>query len=355
MANIAVEARRADAANVGRVLDYLEAHHPSALRLVTTGAPGDDVAMQDACDVVYTLALLGRTDLLTAEGAAAFAISVGRWRLAGGLNAPPGHRQAASVHLTAYVLGSTALWRAAGFDISIELVAAPEWHLHELFDDELRPRWPATWSHHSWRVSHWIGGAPSILLSLHRLAPDRCRTQGVPALADVLAASDALVDGETGLLRAYRSQFLQSMFRAAYRLRHDPQVGDVGGVVHLHWVNYAAGRLPYKAAGALFQRAVALLERTPFIERTPYCLDFDVIQIVRTAAPSPSSLDRERARRLAADISHFFEAGLTADYRLHRLPGALATQHECALITGDRSVDGLDMAPLDIIQAAGWI
>src|SRR5262249_50286767 len=158
---------------------------------------------------------------LSAEGAEAFATSAGRWRLAGGLNAPPGQRQAASVHLTAYVLGSGALWKAAGDDISSELVGASNRRLHELFGDEVRPRWPAKWSHHSWRVSHWIGGAPSILLSLHRLAPDRCRTQGVPALADVLAASDALVDGETGLLRAYRSRFLQSMFRAAYRLRHD--------------------------------------------------------------------------------------------------------------------------------------
>jgi len=82
-----------------------------------------------------------------------------------------------------------------------------------------------------------------------------------------------------------------------------------------------------------------------------------VIQIVRTASPSPAALSglRSRARQLAEDISTFFETGLTHEYGLHRLPGALATQHECALITGDRTVHGLEMAPIDIIPAAGWI
>src|SRR5262249_4903419 len=140
-------------------------------------------------------------------------------------------------------------------------------------------------------------------------------------------------------------------------LRHDPEAGDVGGVVHLHWVNYAAGRMPYKAAGALFQRAAALLARTPFIERTPYCLDFDVIQIVRTASPSPAALSdlRSRARQLAADIWVFLERGLTPQSGLHRLRGAFPAKQEWALIPGDRRVQGREMAPIDIIPAAGWI
>ncbi len=343
--------------NADRVLAYLRRHHPGALSLVTAGTSADEVPAQDVNDVVYALWLIGRSDLITSDGAAAFAAHADRLRLAGGLNAPADPRQTASVHLTAYILGAANLLQAAGHDVSPAFAAAGDWRLHELFDEDLMPRWPAKWSHHSWRVSHWIGGAPSILLSLNRLAPERCREAGVPLLADVLAASDALVDGDTGLLKAYRSRLLQSLFRGVYRIRHDPEVGDIGGIVHLHWINYAAGRLPYKAAGALFDRAVALLERTPFIERTPYCLDFDVIQIARTAATSaaPTGDLRARAQRLAADLSAFFETQLTGDYGLHRLPGALAAQHECALITGDREVRGLDTAPLDIIRAAGWI
>jgi hypothetical protein len=344
--------------NGDRILAFLGEHHRAALKLVTEGSLSDDVSAQDANDVIYTLWLIGRTELLTAKGVSAFAANVGRWQLAGGVNSPISGARAASVHLTAYVLGTTTLLRAAGHDVATEIITGKAWRLHELFDDELRPRWPVKWSHHSWRVSHWIGGAPSILLSLLRLVPERCQAQGAPVLNDVLSASDALVDADTGLLKTYRSRLLQSLFRTAYRIRHDPAAGDVGGVVHLHWINYAAGRMPYKAGDALFARAAALLARAPFIERTPYCLDFDIIQIVRTASPSPAALTgalQDRARRLAADLSSFFEKGLTRDYRLHRLPGALAAQHECALITGDRTVPGLGLAPLDTIRAAGWI
>jgi hypothetical protein len=344
--------------NIDRILAYLLEHHPAALKLVTEGTLNSDVSAQDANDIIYTLWLIGRTELLTAKGVSAFAAHVGRWQLAAGVNSPIHNGRSASVHLTAYILGTTALLRAAGHDVASEIITGKQWRLHELFDDKLRPRWPTKWSHHSWRVSHWIGGAPSILLSLRRLVPERCRAQGAPVVDDVLSATDALVDDETGLLRTYHSRFLQSLFRAAYRIRHDPAAGDVGGVVHLHWINYATGRMPYKAGDALFARAAALLTRTPFIERTPYCLDFDIIQIVRTASPSPAALTgglQARARRFGADIASFFETGLTRDYRLHRLPGALAAQHECALITGDRTVQGLGIAPLDTIRAAGWI
>jgi hypothetical protein len=37
------------------------------------------------------------------------------------------------------------------------------------------------------------------------------------------------------------------------------------------------------------------------------------------------------------------------------LPGALATQHEAALIVGAARVEPLGIAPIDIIKRAGWI
>src|SRR5262249_8290618 len=135
MANIAVESRDPAASSAERVLAYLDRHHPDALNLVIRGEPAGDLSIQDASDIVYSLALLGRTDLLTAEGAAAFATLARRWQLAGGLNTPAGQHRPASVHLTAYLLGSAALWRATGYDMSSELVGAPKWRLHELFDE----------------------------------------------------------------------------------------------------------------------------------------------------------------------------------------------------------------------------
>ncbi len=339
-----------------KVLAYLETHHAPALRLVTQGAPVDGVALQDACDVVYSLVLLGRADRLTREGAEAFAALTRTRRLAGGLNVAASDATPAIVHLTAYALGALALYRDAGHDVSAEALDAPRFDWGALFHAEGLPKWPAQWSHHGWRVSHWVGGAPSILFNLHRLAPQRA--QGAPALAAVLQAADGVIDPRTGLLKCYRSDLAQKLFRALYRLRHDPDAGDVGGVVHLHWVNWASGRMPYKATAELFARAKAVYARKPFIEAVPYCLDFDVIQIVRTAAPSPSDLDagvKARARAFMDDVAQFLETRLDGAYAVHKLPGALATQHEAALILGEARVAPLGTPAVDIIKLAGWI
>jgi hypothetical protein len=168
-----------------------------------------------------------------------------------------------------------------------------------------------------------------------------------------------LIDRDTGLFRAYRIEAVQKAFRAFYRLRHDPDMADLGGVAHLHWGNYAAGRLPYKAAPALFDRTWSLLDqRRPFMESVPYCLDFDVLHLARTAIPD----DDHRATALEArvcdfadDINEFYATRLDGDYALHKLPGGLAALHECALTAGAATVPGLDIAPVDVAREACWI
>ncbi len=234
-------------AEAERAMSYLELYHGPALALVSRGEPSDGAPLQDACDVAYSLVLLGRSDMLSEAGARAFVALASRQRLAGGLNTPTTDApQRANVHLTAYVLGVLALYKAAGHDVASTLLDAPAWAFGELFDATGRPRWPKKFSHHAWRVSHWIGGAPSILFNLWRLVPERCAALGAPALDTVLDAADTLIAAKTGLLNCYRSDLLQALFRSAYRIRHDPDAGDIGGVVHLHWVGYAKGRLPYK-------------------------------------------------------------------------------------------------------------
>ena len=179
----------------------------------------------------------------------------------------------------------------------------------------------------------------------------------MPRVRDVLSSTDSLISERTGCLRAYRSELVQNLFRQAYRMRHDPDAGDVGGIVHLHWVNHAENRLPYRSAPALHARAWALMQRTPFIESVPYCLDFDVVQIVRTSVPGttlPVPVIR-RAERYASDILQFMQGRLDPSYALHKLPGALATVHECALICGRQDAFGLAPKPVDIIREAYWL
>ncbi len=313
--------------------------------------------LQDLCDALYTLVLLDAVDGVAPTAPAAFARAVSNRRLAAGLSRSGADAEPANVHLTAYVLGTLALLAALGHDLHDEVLPGAGWRLGEIIDEATgRPRWPQAWSHHSWRVSHWVGGACSIIASLERAMPERLAQHTRHGGRAVLAAADALIDPRTGFLKCYRSDLLHRLFNAAYKLRHDPLAGEVGGVVHVHWVNHALGRSPFKGADGLYRAAMRLLERQPFIERTPYCLDFDVVQIARVAGPAqPDEALRKRAVRFAADLAAFFAQPRPDGYTLHRLPGALATWHECALIAGEAHVAGLDTPTVDIVKAAYWI
>ena len=195
--------------------------------------------------------------------------------------------------------------------------------------------------------------------------PEACKASGAPSIGSALDAADRLIDERTGILKCYRSRLLQMAFRQVYRLRHDPLLGDIGGVVHVHWVNHAEDR-GFKAGDQLFERAQdAMFARRPFMESVPYCLDFDVVQIVRTAMPVDLPRDgrdalNERASAYADDIASFLDASLGADYALHKLPGALATIHECALIDTSISLARLGLStqgdrPKDIMKDTSWL
>jgi hypothetical protein len=329
-----------------KIAQYLDAHERAAVQ-----EPNGSDEILDLADRIYARYLLGMAPRAADSQALLWVLRHGALAGLKGVQAP------LKVHLTAYVLGAANLLAEGGSGTQMDAaIAGRDWDLNLILDSKHLPRWPWYFSHHSWRVSHWIGGAPSILRSLWRRIPDRSRELGFPTVGTVLDACDRLVDERTGLLRAYRSTLLQLAFRNLYRLRHDPDAGDVGGIVHLHWVNYAEGRMPYRGNEALHRRAWAVMQKAPFLEETPYCLDFDIVQIVRTSAkePFPHAI-RLRAERYLDDLVRFFDAGLSDGYRLHRLPGALATMHECAMLTGNTSVAGLSIPPIDIIKAANWI
>jgi hypothetical protein len=77
--------------------------------------------------------------------------------------------------------------------------------------------------------------------------------------------------------------------------------------------------------------------------------------MVRTTATGPAGAAvRERAGEYAAAIADYL-AQIAPREPLHRLPGALAALHECALIGNEPEVLGLGVPPIDIIQAAGWL
>lgn len=340
----------------GNVLSYLDRTARAALSFWTVPRSSAAPDMLSACDALYSLKLIGRMDLLAWDAGTRFAALLSGYTLAGGIG--KGSGQALGVHKTAYALGVLNLLAAHGQPVQHDALRAHGWLNHELLDARHRPRWPWYFTHHAWRVGHWIGGIPAIVLSLWRLVPELAAQNRLPSPSVVLRSSDTLIDGKTGLFRAYKLPALQRAFRGLYRFRHDPDAGDLGGIAHLHWGNYAAGRLPYKAAPALFDRTWSLLQRRPFMESVPYCLDFDIAHLARTSIPDGDRRGKQlraRMRDYAGDIGDFYDTRLDDGYALHKLPGGLAALHECALAEDLHEVPALGVAPVDVAREAYWI
>ena len=312
------------------------------------------IPLQDHADIVYTFAMLDMADQIPADAAEKYAAHLADLRLfARAEGKLPASGKPVNAHLTAYLLAAVRLLEQHG-----KLVPPPAlytgWQLDQLIDKRKVPLWPWPWTHHIWRVSHWIGGIPSILLHLAHSGHVKWATEDL--VQEVLSASEKhIIDVRTGLLRPYRVQLIQNIFRALYRLRHDPDLGDLGGVVHILWVYHALGR-PYAGADALRLAAERELARNrPFMEDVPYCLDFDVIQLERTVVDEAPAEVKARAAEFVDDTVAFFCKPVASTYSLHKIPGALASIHECAWLTGEARVRGIDVPRIDIIKRAYWL
>jgi hypothetical protein len=338
------------------ILSYLTTHHAEPLAFWQKAVPASSASLEALCDVLYSLHLAGLADEIDPEAPALFADVLAARPLPGwAATDGAGGGDSVSIHNCAYAFGVLNLIRPRHGDYYVRAVGNRTLRAADLIDERGRPRFPRWLTHHHWRVSHWLGGVPSILWSVgHSSHPASVDARGL-ALRALEAADTWLASGD-GFIKLYWFEPAQQLFRAAYRLRHDPELGDVGGLAHIHWINHAAGR-PYLAADRVLDRTSAVFrQRRPFMEGRPYCLDFDVVQLVRTAGEQTGGLsdgDAARASEMMGDLETFFGSALSADYALHKLPGALATYHECATICAIATMPF--GPPRDIIRDAFWI
>lgn len=309
------------------------------------GSP-DEISPQDHADIVYTAVLLNEQHRLSTASSIEFSKHVATLPLFGKSS------KSISAHNTAYILGAVRLLEKSGKSTPPKELY-DGWSLDLLVDSQNLPKWPRLWSHHSWRVSHWIGGIPSILLHLAKSGKvDWATTE---KLNEVLESCERnVIDKKTGLIKAYKSNLLQGIFRKLYSLRHDPKIADIGGVVHILWIYHAIGR-PYISPQNLDAYVKPHLSRAPFMEKVPYCLDFDIFQLLRTLPSAQSSHSIERSKFFINDCFEFFNSPIDPNYTLHKLPGAIATLHECAYIIKSENVQFLDIPRVDIIKEAYWI
>lgn len=310
-------------------------------------------ALQDHADYIYIRTLLGDDNWLCNSAVDKYANVISKSPISGRV----GVNEHFLPHLSAYLLGSLNLLADAGFDVRGKVLSAMQLDLNLLIDIEtFLPKWPKKWSHHTWRVSHWIGGIPSILLAFAKHGNEH--QVNIELVTKVLCACDRhLIQEKTGLMKAYKSEALQRVFRLLYRLRHNPDHGDIGGLVHIHWINYVNER-PYVAVDNLLDIGMEHMEKRPFFEKAPYCLDFDYVQLIRTSLEQTQHSNDHRIKvrmaELQQDLVAFFNSIPLEGYSLHKLPGALATLHEACLIL-DSKVPSFGTKPIDIIQKANWL
>jgi hypothetical protein len=82
------------------------------------------------------------------------------------------------------------------------------------------------------------------------------------------------------------------------------------------------------------------------------------VQIARTSIGEGDARSTALNARLddyASAILDFYDSGLDDNYSLHKLPGGLATLHECAIAGGKKNVPVLEVPPVDIAKEAHWI
>jgi hypothetical protein len=336
-------------------IDFLKNNHSAVFDFWTKGdlTQFSTVSPQDHADYIYTSRFIGTLGNIKKSAVQRFA----EFLLSAPLSGRKGYQERFIPHLSAYLLGALNILGNNGFSKDRTTVLSNiNINIEELIDlKTMLPLWPAKWSHHSWRVSHWIGGIPSIMLTMANHQPNSdINIEMVNQVLD--ACNTKIVKLKTGLLKAYKSELIQKAFRTLYRLRHDPEHGDIGGIVHLLWINHALNR-PYVANDALLQIASNGLNNVPFLESQPYCLDFDYIQLVRTILEQSPSLKNEhiiaRAKQFSHDLNDFLSNIPMQGYTLHKLPGALATLHELAFLLQDNK--NIEIKPIDIIKEAYWL
>jgi hypothetical protein len=340
------------------ILKYLSNNHEALLHFWRGEGAMPDVTAEAHCDMVYTLFMLDDGKSISGSAAEAFYSFLNGYNLPGWGYAE--EKPVLSVHNVAYVFGalnliseSLSISRAEVFD---KVLAHRKLDLGRIVDPTSSlPVFPRKWAHHNWRVSHWIGGIPSLILSVAE-SGGRFSEIFKPLSIKVRDATDAYINKRTGIIKAWRNPVIQQAFRFAYSIRHDPDLGDIGGVAHILWVDHAMGRKYIAAEALLAQSQNLMLKHSPFMEKVPYCLDFDIVQIVRTGLEQTGS-DRGnitgRAKEMMSDISAYFATGPGLEYTLHKVPGALATYHECAMIAEQPT--GFTHDAIDIISFAKWL
>lgn len=304
-----------------------------------------------ACDVIYSLCLLNFPVAVSNKSIEQFFQLIDNSVLYG-TKLKDEESYEFNAHMTAYILGTAQILKAEYPNQTKELKINKEWDFSKVLNESYIPIFPVKFTHHSWRVSHWLGGVPSIILNVYR---ETGEVKYKLLFDKVIASLENNAITDKGLIKVHKSKLLHFIFRNLYRIRHNPKIGDIGGIVHILWLYHFTGK-EYKAVDNLLSYSLELAKnQEKFMETIPYCLDFDFIQLIRTGLKQQGYKQDETLlfKRFKKDLTIYFTQDMLNDenFTLHKLPGALATFQECEMyLNRDTNINNVD-----IIKIAGWL
>lgn len=177
---------------------------------------------------------------------------------------------------------------------------------------------------HQWRGSHTFGGICAIQYYLKKY--------DFPTNLDLLHYYQDQISTD-GLLNL-TNPVVSICFDSLYVLRHRPDTAKFGAVAHLYWM-FDRKNLHQVDSLSVLTAINALVNSDGSVEAIPYCLDYDLLYILRFF------LESENKKTEAYQVSiltlnkcghriYNFIMSNSSKFWLHAIPGALAALQVCA-------------------------
>jgi len=314
-----------------------------------------------AVDAVYALSTLGMLgDATRPESRLRWADHIRSYQSADGWFRAGDRQRHSPVHASAYALGALALLSDDGADPIGQLQPID---VDEALASGLVQPWaglPLLDRLHFWRGSHRVGGFAAVVGQLGQ-AGHADKLPGVDDADEWLDrwARRAVesIDRQSGMWFLAPAP-LQAAFAAAYRFRHRPDFGHIGGATHVYWILDKL-EVPLPAPRACVQWIMRHAADETVCEGAPYCLDFDRAYLLARNAQHSEEEGEEKSvstflRDVRRDVLSYLSLHEPSTWpdSSHKLPGALACVAE--IDRYDRSVaEGTPWR--DVFEVVWWL
>jgi hypothetical protein len=182
-----------------------------------------------------------------------------------------------------------------------------------------------------WRGSHKVGGLISSAILYNELFESEL-ILSLPEYTNDWCSHWADTVNNNGLWST--SNFLISFaFDIMYKIKHDPNLAKYGAAAHLYWVFTYLERsdllLNKINKNEVIENILKIYSNNFILEKTPYCLDYDVIYILDFVSKGSNSPEIDHVFENVGMAIFTYICNDTGVMWPHAFPGALATLAIC--------------------------